>query len=300
MSLPEVADAQGPNPAYLADGLVFPEGPRWHGGRLWFSDMLDKRIFTLTEEGTLQKFAGFSGWSSGLGWDNSGHLLAVSMLDRTLLRLEDGRWRVYASLSHLSPHPFNDMIVSSSGRAYVGNMGYAPFTGEVMQPSFVAMVNPDGSSCVVAEGLCLPNGMALTAGGELLLLAETFAHRLLAFVVRRDGTLGPPDLFADLGSSAPDGICLDTHAGVWVALPLQRAVIRIGADGVRTHQIDMPGRTPVSCAVGGKRGSTLYICSCRVFKERGMMTVEEAREARPGYIEAFEIDPSGLERWRLK
>ena len=24
--------------ATLLDGLTFPEGPRWHDGRLWFSD----------------------------------------------------------------------------------------------------------------------------------------------------------------------------------------------------------------------------------------------------------------------
>ncbi|MBW2582400.1 MAG: gluconolaconase, partial [Deltaproteobacteria bacterium] len=28
----------------LLDGLSFPEGPRWHEGKLWFSDMQAGRV----------------------------------------------------------------------------------------------------------------------------------------------------------------------------------------------------------------------------------------------------------------
>ena len=28
----------------LLDNLCFPEGPRWHEGRLWFSDMHDHKV----------------------------------------------------------------------------------------------------------------------------------------------------------------------------------------------------------------------------------------------------------------
>ena len=26
-----------------AEGIIFPEGPRWHGGKLWFSDIHGER-----------------------------------------------------------------------------------------------------------------------------------------------------------------------------------------------------------------------------------------------------------------
>jgi len=35
----------------LLDGLIFAEGPRWHGGKLWFSDMHDKKIWTVDLDG---------------------------------------------------------------------------------------------------------------------------------------------------------------------------------------------------------------------------------------------------------
>ena len=30
----------------LLDGLIFPECPRWHEGKLWFSDMHAHRVMT--------------------------------------------------------------------------------------------------------------------------------------------------------------------------------------------------------------------------------------------------------------
>jgi sugar lactone lactonase YvrE len=30
-----------------AEGIIFPEGPRWHGGKLWFSDIHGERVMTV-------------------------------------------------------------------------------------------------------------------------------------------------------------------------------------------------------------------------------------------------------------
>ena len=35
----------------LLDHLAFPDCPRWHDGRLWFSDSHDGRVWAMTEEG---------------------------------------------------------------------------------------------------------------------------------------------------------------------------------------------------------------------------------------------------------
>ena len=36
----------------LADDFVFLEGPRWHDGKLWVSDMFGLTVYTVTPEGT--------------------------------------------------------------------------------------------------------------------------------------------------------------------------------------------------------------------------------------------------------
>ena len=38
-------------PTPILDGLCFPEGPRWHDGRLWFSDMHAHRVMTVDVDG---------------------------------------------------------------------------------------------------------------------------------------------------------------------------------------------------------------------------------------------------------
>ena len=41
----------------LLDGLTFPEGPRWHGGRLWFSDFYTHRVLAVGRDGRAQTIA---------------------------------------------------------------------------------------------------------------------------------------------------------------------------------------------------------------------------------------------------
>jgi hypothetical protein len=66
----------------LAEGLHFGEGPRWHDGRLWFSDFYDHAVKSVDLEGDLRIELELDGQPSGLGWLRDGRLLVVSMLDR--------------------------------------------------------------------------------------------------------------------------------------------------------------------------------------------------------------------------
>ena len=49
-------------------GLTFPEGPRWHQGRLWFSDFYTHRVMALSPEGWAETMAHVPQQPSGLGW----------------------------------------------------------------------------------------------------------------------------------------------------------------------------------------------------------------------------------------
>jgi len=108
----------------LLDGLVFPEGPRWHDGRLWFSDMHARRVMALGMDGRAEAIVEVPGSPSGLGWLPDGRLLVVSMNDRRLLRLDPDGLNEVADLSGLAAFHCNDMVVDGAGRAYVGNFGF--------------------------------------------------------------------------------------------------------------------------------------------------------------------------------
>ena len=108
----------------LVDGLKFAEGPRWHDGRLWFSDFHLHRVLAAGLDGKVETIAELDGQPSGLGWTPEGRLLIVSMLDHRLLELTARGLREVADLSSFATGPCNDMVVDSAVRAYIGNFGF--------------------------------------------------------------------------------------------------------------------------------------------------------------------------------
>ncbi|WP_330269973.1 SMP-30/gluconolactonase/LRE family protein [Lentzea sp. NBC_00516] len=250
----------------LRDGLHFGEGPRrGPDGRLYYSDFYAGEVHALDlATGDDEVVVAFDGQPSGLGWLPDGRLLVVSMLDRTVRRLEGDDLVLHAHISDIATFHANDMLVDSEGRAYVGNFGFDLHgliddvgIARLLEPDFeppgaaLALVQPDGSVSVAAEDLKFPNGMALlpdptgeSESGNILVVAETVAFQLTSFSVDRNGSLQNRRVWADVKEFgiAPDGIAADTSStsgdGVWVAAALQPAVFRVTEGGKITNKVE--------------------------------------------------------------
>ncbi len=242
----------------LAEGFGFLEGPRWHDGRLWMSDIFRRKIFTLDPDGRVETVIEVPGRPSGLGFLPDGTPLIVSMKDRRLLRLEDSGLVCHAELGPLVTGDTNDMVVDALGRAYVGNFGFDLLGDADFRNATMIMVSPAGEARVVAEEVAFPNGAVILPGGEVLVVAETFGHRLTAFDVASDGTLSNRRVFADLSKHYPDGICLDQEGAIWVSAFDQDVFLRVREGGTVTHRVDVTGRRAVACQLGGSDGHTLF------------------------------------------
>lgn len=246
----------------LVSGLTFAEGPRWHDGRLYYSDFYRHVVEAVDLDGNVELIAEVPNQPSGLGWLPDGRLLVVSMIDRKLLRCEPtGELVEHADLSQIATWHCNDMVVDKVGRAYVGNFGYdieVPGTEPVMAK--LACVDPDGSVRVVAEDLQFPNGAVITPDGKTMIIGETWGRKLTAFDIAEDGNLANRRVWASTHPHFPDGICLDQAGGVWVADPAQSKIIRVVEGGDITHEID-PGRGVFACMLGGIDGKRLFICT---------------------------------------
>ncbi len=80
----------------LRDGLGFGEGPRWHEGRLWFSDFYRHGIFSIDAEGQGERLEhDVPTQPSGLGWLPDGDLLYVSMTDQRVMRVHEGETTLF-------------------------------------------------------------------------------------------------------------------------------------------------------------------------------------------------------------
>jgi sugar lactone lactonase YvrE len=248
----------------LVDGLVFPEGPRWHDGRLFFSDMHDRRVLACDERGRIELVVEVPACPSGLGWLPDGRLLVVSMEDRRLLRLDPGGLVEVADLSGLATHHCNDMVVDRQGRAYVGNFGYDLHGGGSPRSACIVLVEPDGRARVAADDLMFPNGTVITPDGKTLIVGESMGMRLTAFDVAAGGSLSNRRVFAQLDGAVPDGICLDAEGAVWLACPISGRCLRVREGGEVADVIaGQAGRGAFACMLGGADRRTLFLCTAK-------------------------------------
>jgi sugar lactone lactonase YvrE len=251
----------------LAEGLYFGEGPRWHDGRLWFSDFYDHAVKSVDESGAVRTELEIDDQPSGLGWLPDGRLLVVAMHRRQLLRVDPDGVKVHADLSGIATYHANDMVVDKAGRAYVGNFGFAldeelkarGVESVIAQhpTAKIARVDPDGRAHVAAEEMHFPNGSVITPDGRTLIVAETLAMRLTAFDIGPDGTLSNRRVWATLGMRAPDGICLDANGNVWIANAIAPECVLFAPGGeiVATVQTEQPC---FACMLGGADRRTLF------------------------------------------
>ncbi len=246
-------------PTTFVTGLCFGEGPRWHDGRLYLSDMHDHRVLAVGDDAKPQTIIEVENWPSGLGWTPSGDLLVVSMKDRSLLRYDGQHISTVADLSALASFHCNDMVVDRLGRAYIGNFGFDLHSRSAFKAAELIRVDPDGSARVAASDMAFPNGTAITPDGRTLIVGESYAGRLTAFDVAADGALTNRRVWAQLPQgTVPDGICLDAAMGIWVASPTTRECVRVEAGGRITHRIAFEHGV-FACMLGGANRCTLYV-----------------------------------------
>jgi len=267
----------------LTGGLAFPEGPRWRDGKLFFSDMHAHQVLAVDMAGKREVVCEVPARPSGLGWLPDGRMLVVSMTDRKLMRLDRDRLKTVADLSKLAPFDCNDMVVDARGRAYVGNFGFDLHANAQPRGTTLVMVAPDGIARIVAEELMFPNGMAITPDGKTLIAGETFGRRLTAFDIGADGSLTNRRVWAELGNSPPDGICLDAENAIWVACPTMSEVIRVKQGGEVAERIKVE-TDAFACMLGGADGRTLFVATAP------NSDPEKCRASRNGRIETTQVE----------
>jgi sugar lactone lactonase YvrE len=244
-------------PRVLLEGVAFPESPRWHEGRLWFSDWLAHQVIALDPEGGHEVMAEVGALPFSIDWLPGGPMLITA--GRRLLRREpDGSLVAYADASDLADYGLNEIVVDGRGYAYVNGVGFDMMGGGGPKPGIIAVVTPDGQARKVADGGNFPNGMAVTPDGSTLIVADSYARDLTAFDIEDDGSLANRRTWAALGDGVPDGICLDAEGAVWYADVPNRRCVRVAEGGEMLDAVEHD-RGCFACMLGGPDGSTLFM-----------------------------------------
>jgi sugar lactone lactonase YvrE len=240
------------------------------------------RVLSITADGTPEVEAEVASFPMCIDFLPDGRLLVVSSAERQVVRREpDGSLVLHADLAPVSTKPWNDIVVDGRGNAYVNTIGF-DFPGEEPAPGMVVLARPDGEVVMVADDLAFPNGMAITADGGTLIVAESYGERLTAYDVANDGKLSGRRVWAATPGGHPDGICLDVTGAVWYADVGNRHCVRLNEGGQVVETVDTD-RGAFACALsrGDDRSCSWWVSTGPVPMPSGVRPVRYWPSPRP-------------------
>ena len=239
-------------PKVLLTGLGIPESPRWHEGRLWFCNWIDRQVVAVGLDGKpevmLTRDPGSHPMGYSIDWLPDGRLLMTG--DKLRCQEPDGSMAVHTG------QRANEIVVDGRGNIYLNGADFNFVAGAPPKPGYIKLITPDGGLRQVEGDIQFPNGMVITPDNRTLIISESFAGTLTAFGIDADGSLSNRRVFA--GGVAPDGICLDAEGAVWVSTGF--SIARVAEGGEVLQRVELPeNRAPFALMLGGPDRRTLFI-----------------------------------------
>jgi sugar lactone lactonase YvrE len=267
--------------AYHGEGPVW--SPSW-GGLRWV-DMFAGDVLSM----------GLDGPAGGYGPITRRHVgvIAAALRPRrgggAVIAVERG-FLLEGAAGELEPLPdlwadrglrMNEGSCDPDGRFYCGSMAYdqAPGRGTVYR------LDGDRSTSVVFGGSTISNGLAWSPDGSIAYYIDTPTRRIDMFDYAKDSGLTRRRTFVEITETpgSPDGMTVDAHGHVWVALYGGSAVRRYRPDGTLDGVIELPATNVTACTFAGADLDELIITTSRENVPEG--TQPEAGSlfhARPG------------------
>ena len=245
----------------VATGYGLIEGPVWDPARgLYFSDVLGGGIYLLDRADKISLAVPKRRGVGGMALHADGGLVAggrdivhVSLADHAMQVLLDQKAADNAV-------GFNDLTTDAVGRIYVGSIAYAIFKGEEPKPGKLYLIEVDGTSRPISDGILLTNGLGFSPDGRLLYHSDARRELVRVYDVEDDGAVGHWRAFAAMGpGSVPDGLKVAVDGSVWVADAHGGRVAVFGADGRHRRDVRVPRPMVTSLCFGGDDLRDLYI-----------------------------------------
>jgi gluconolactonase len=250
-----------PSPTVLISGFDSPEGPAFdREGNLYFVNWLSSAIMRLTPEGEVAEFFNTGGIPAGLAFHRDGSLYVADDGDdiHGILRIANGEATILANAHEGEPlNGANDLVFDATGILYFSD----PWRSSVEHPvgGFYRLF-PGGALERLDDGLAFPNGVAISANGDAVYLAETGHNRILRYAIGADGAVGPREEFALLpGGEGPDGMAFDQTGNLYVAHYGGGKVAIFDQLGEMVDVIRVPGANVTNIAFGGPDRRTVVI-----------------------------------------
>ena len=268
----------------LAGGFVFTEGPAWHKGEMWFSDLRGNKVYSITPAGKLTMRLDHAGGvdsfdtryfrgSNAMVNTPDGSLLLAQHSAHRIVTLDD-QMRVTSFVDKYNGKALNspnDMLYAADGALWFTDPPYFfndPVAGmtDATKVKGTQKTNnvyryKDGKLTAVITDLARPNGLAFSPDGKTFYVDNTEPKaQLYRYVVGADGKLSNRKLMfdwtSDKGAGVPDGMKVDSKGNIWITG--EGGIRIISPAGKVLGQLVLP-EVAANLAFGGADMNTLYI-----------------------------------------
>jgi gluconolactonase len=242
-------------------GIPGAEGPcTTLDGRIFMVAPGKGQVLEITSTGQARELANTGGIPAGLQLDRDGSLLVADMKHGILRVSMDGEIHdVVRTFAGAPIRGCNDLAFDSSGNLYftapAGSNAANP-VGEI----FCRLAN--GTVHKLDGGFAFCNGIAVSADDRTLIVAETFAKRLVAYDLPQPGMPTNKRVFAMLSGDhpiGPDGIDFDA-AGNLISTNWGGGVLEVFAPhGSLVREIPLPFGKPSNVHFKGPDSTLLLV-----------------------------------------
>lgn len=245
----------------VATGFGLVEGPVWDAGRgLYFSDVQNGGVFLLGLDGQVATAVPKRKGVGGIALHEDGGLV-FSGRDISWSDLAGGGAPLLTPDQAMAGAiGFNDLTTDSRGRVFVGSLAFVVFGGGDPKPAGLHVIELDGSSRQVSDGVFLTNGLGFSPDGRRLYHSDSRSELVRAYDVSAAGEVGawtPLTTFPKGG--VPDGLKVAADGSVWVADAGAGRVAVFEADGTHRMDVKVPLPMVTSLCWGGADLKDLYI-----------------------------------------
>ena len=251
--------------ALLASGFVSLEAPVADGkGGLFVADLRAGGIHHIHADGSSRVVIPDRTRVGGACPHTEGGLVVSGT---SVAHIREGQARILLDLADVPRRvgteavAFNDLAADTVGRVLVGVLREDK-AGTVVPGELVRITAPH--QCEVLHDDVHPNGIALSASGATMYVADTFRQRLIVF----DATTALPAEVSTISTSSipglPDGVAADEDGGIWVAFYNGGCIARFGPADSSTDVFDMPAAKPLSlCFAALEHNDALFVVTGR-------------------------------------
>lgn len=257
--------AENAKPVLISDQFKFTEGPAANkNGDVFFTDIVEGKIWKYSTEGELTLFMDKTGHSDGMYFDKKGNLITAADEKNEIWQISPDK-KVKVLLDNFEGKKFNgpnDLWIDAKGGIFFTDPYYQRPYWDRKKPDLSnqsVYYFPKGSKVafLVDSNFVRPNGIIGSADGKNLFVADIGDKKTYIYDIGKKGKLYNRRLFTDMGS---DGMTLDNRGNLY--LTGRGGVTVFNPEGKKIEHIAIPASTANVC-FGGKNNDILFITASK-------------------------------------